>query len=249
MFYDHFTPNQICGIFTSWHFVAMAIFFVLLILALWFSRKLSDRQTKIIMWTIAILVTVMEIVKIIIRLYKGEGGDSWIPLYFCSLFIYAIWFSLFKNRHLRNTGFCFMVFGGIVAGICNTIYPSTSLMLFPIWHPASLHSLFYHWLMIYAGCMVLIKKMYQPKITHFFYYFIFVTIATVLAVIVNHFLGTNLMFMGNPFGLGFLQEIFNYSPVLYAFLVFLAQGVALFFATYGVYALVRFIIKRNCEQR
>ena len=245
MFYDNFTEDQICGIFSLWLFVAIFVFFAAAIIAIYFSRKLNEKQTKIIMWTIAILVTAMEIIKIAIRLYKHEGGDAWIPLYYCSLFIYAIWLSICKNKYLKRTGHCFMVLGGIAASICFVIYPSTSLMLYPIWHPASLHSLFYHWLMLYAGLLTLIKGLYRPQLKDFVYYVIFTTFFTIIAVIVNSYLGTNLMFMGNPFGLAFLDAIFEFSKPLYMLLVYLAQCVVLYFATYGVYALIKFLIDRR----
>ncbi len=197
------------------------------------------------LWTIAISVLIMEIIKIIIRIYRGDSYDSYIPLYFCSLFIFAIWLSLSKNYHLKTCGYTFMVFGGIFASICFIFYPSTSLMLYPIWHPASLHSLFYHFLMFYSGVLVLIKKLYTPKIKDSIYYICFVTLFSVIAIIVNHFLGTNMMFMGNPFGLTFLYFIYNYSKILYIILVYLAQGVGLFFVSFGVYSLWEHIKKRN----
>lgn len=245
MFYDNFSEEQICGIFTPWHFVAIFAFFALAVLAIFFSRKLNKKQSKIILWVIAFLVTIMEIIKIAIRLYKGEGGDGWIPLYYCSLFIYAIWLSLSNNKHLKRTGQCFMVLGGILASVCYIIYPSTSLLLYPIWHPASLHSLFYHWLMLYAGVLILMKGQYEPKIKDFFYYLIFTTFFTIIAVIINHYLGTNLMFMGNPFGLDFLNTIFDFLKPLYMLIVYLAQCVLLFFATFGIYELVKFILNRR----
>ena len=245
MIYDNFTEEQICGLYTPWHFVAIAIFFILAVVLLFFSRKLNEKQTKIILWVIAVLVLVMEIIKIAIRIYRGDGYDSYIPLYFCSLFIYAIWLSLCKSKHLKTCGYCFMVFGGIPASVCFIFYPSTSLMIYPIWHLGSLHSLFYHFLMFYSGCLILLKNLYTPQLKDAIYYIIFVTFFSVIAIIVNHFLGTNMMFMGNPFGLPFLDAIFNYSKVLYIILVYLAQGVALFFAGFGVYALVEYIIKKR----
>ena len=245
MFYDNFTEDQICGIFTPWHFFAIAVFFVTVILAIYFSRKLNDKQTKIMMWTIAILVTSMEIIKIILRLCKGSGGDGWIPLYFCSLFIYAIWLSLCKNKTVKTTGLCFMALGGLPAALCYIFYPSTSLLLYPLWHPASLHSLFYHWLMVYAGSLIFIKKLYKLKLLDFVYYFVFVTIFSAIAIIINYILGTNLMFMGSPFGLAFLEPIFNYSKELYIILVYLAQAVAFYFLTYGIYRIIKLVVDKR----
>lgn len=245
MFYDNFTQDQICGIYTPWHFVTIIVFFVLIFITLIFSKKLKDNQVRLVILLIAILVLALEIIKIVIRVYRGDGFDSYIPLYFCSLFIFAIWLSLSKNNHLKTCGYTFMVFGGIPASICFIFYPSTSLMLYPIWHPASLHSLIYHFLMLYSGAIVLIKKFYTPKLKDFAYYIVFFTFFSIIAIIVNYFLGTNMMFMGNPFALPFLNIIFNYSKVLYIILVYLAQGVALYFVGFGIYVVLKYLFEKR----
>lgn len=241
MFYDNFTKEQVCGIFTPTHFVVIAVYYALIVLAIIFSRKLNERKSEQVVFGIAIAVSAMEIVKIAIRLYRGEGGDAWIPLYFSSLFLYAIWLSLTKNKILHTTGRTFLAFGCTVAGALFVLYPSTSLLFYPIWHPASLHSLIYHWLMLYVGLLTLLKR-YRPKAWHFALYFVFVTVFSVAAAIVNNFLNTNLMFLSNPFGLSFLKKLVEYSPILYALVAFFAQAVVLFWAVYG---LITAIIQRR----
>lgn len=246
-FYDNFTQEDICGIFSAEHFIVIAGFFLLSFFAIYFSQKLSQKQVKIVLLVIAIVTTVMEIVKIILRLIKGASGDSWIPLYFCSLFIYAIWLSFSKNQFLQNMGYSFMVFGGIFAAISFTIYPSTSLMIYPVWHPSSLHSLLYHFLMLYSGFLVIINKSYSPKASHFLLYLIFTTISTILAVIINYFCGTNMMFMANPFGLPILQNVLNFSKYLYMLLVYVAQCVLLFWLDFGIYKLIVYIKRKGTK--
>ena len=246
MFYDNFSEDQICGLFTPWHFFAIAMFFLWLTFALVFSRKMTPKQIKITLLVIAIVVTVMEIIKIALRIYKNDSLDSWMPLYFCSIFLFAIWLSLFKNKHIKLLGQVMVVFGGILPAISFIFYPSTSLMIFPIWHPGSIHSLLYHWLMLYAGCLTL--KIYQPKAVHFLYYFGFVTVFTIAAAIVNHFCGTNMMFLSNPFGLDILQSIYNVSKHLYAFLAYIAQAVVVFWIEFGIFKLI-FYLKKKIKQK
>ncbi len=242
MFYDNFTEDQICGLYTPWHFFAIAIFFISLAFVLFFTRKINQKQRKVALLTIAIIVTVLEIVKIIIRIYKHESGDAWIPLYFCSMFLFTIWFVFAKNKYVSTLGKVMVVFGGLFPSLCYILYPSTSLMILPIWHPGSIHSLIYHWLMLYSSCLIL--KEYKPKAIHFVYYFSFVTIFTAIAAIVNHFLGTNMMFLSNPFGLEILQSIFNYSKHLYASLAYFAQAVILFWLQFGIFKLIELIYKK-----
>ena len=245
MFYDNFTSDQICGIFTKWHFVAIGVFVVTMIIALYLSRNFTQEKVKKMLVFNAILVTIMELIKIVIRLIRGTNINGWVPLYFCSLFIFASLFGISKNKFIRNMGYCFMVCGGIIASACYTIYPTTSLLLYPIWHPASLHSLFYHWIMFYTGVMLLVKGIYTPKARDFGYYFAFTTIFTALAVIINLATGSNLMLISQPFGIEILQAMYDISPIFYGLSVYIAQSVLLFWAIYGIYKLALLIIGKR----
>lgn len=238
MFYDHFTQDQVCGIFTPTHIAVLILYYIAAAAALYGSRRQSAERTERTVLIVALVVTAAEIVKIALRLWKGESGDAWIPLYFSSLFLYAIWLSLSKNERLRTAGNCFLAFGGTVAGAVFIVYPSTSLPHLPIWHPGAVHSIVYHWLMLYVGVVTLMRR-YVPEARHFWYYFLFVTVFSVAAAVCNAYLGTNLMFLGNPYGLPFLQAIYDASPWLYLAVAYLAQAVLLFWVCYGVAVLIR----------
>ena len=237
MFYDNFTPDQICGIFSFWHIVAIVIFAIAAVIALVLSRNMKKETVIKLMRVVAVLVVVMEIVKIVLRLIKHSNPDGWVPLYFCSLFLYAICFALSKNEFIRNMGYCFLVCGGIVASVCYTIYPSTALILYPIWHPSSIHGFVYHWFMFYIGVLVAMRGLYRPKAKDFIYYLVFTTIFTVAALIVNQFTGANLMLISRPFGIALLQSIYDISPILYGSAVYFGQSIALFWIVYGVFKL------------
>ncbi len=241
-FYDHFTVDQV-GAYTWQHFLIMGIFIVALIVALYFSRKFDEKQSRKIMFIIAIVVTVMEIIKIILRLIKGSSLDGYLPLYFCSLFIYCLWLTFCKNNFLKTMGYSFIIFGGIVGAMMNTLIPTTSLMMHPAWHPATIHSFFYHWLMLYTAILVIMKKLYIPKAKHFLHYFVLITVFSVAAFIINIFCGSNMMFLGNPYGLpAFVKSIYEFSPYLFAFLSYFAQTFLLYWACFGIYKLVQWIV-------
>lgn len=249
VFYDNFTSDQICGIFTLWHFVALGIFAVTVTIALILSRKMKQETVVKLMRVVAIVAWIMEVFKIVIRLYKHESPNGWVPLYFCSLFLYAIVFALSKNEFVKNMGYCFLVCGGIVASVCYTIYPSTALLLYPIWHPATIHGFVYHWFMFYIGVLVLMRELYKPKAKDFIYYLVFTTIATIAALIVNQFTDANLMLISKPFGVPFFYTVFKISPILYGSMVYVAQSIALFWAVYGVYKLCIYLRNKKAKKQ
>lgn len=244
-FYDHFEEEQICGMFSLGHIITVILFIGLLVLGAILLRKLNEKQTKIYMLTVAIAVTAMEIIKIALRVAKNQAPDSYMPLYYCSLFIFAIWLSFAKNEMIKTVAYSYMTMGAILAAAFNIIYPSTSLALFPIWHPGAIHSFVYHYLMALTGIFLLVKGIYVPKKEHSIHYFAYIFIACVQAVIFNCYLGTNCMFLADAFGLPLLQGLCETKPTIYMLLACFAQASLLFWGHFGIYKLIIYIKDRK----
>ncbi len=234
-FYDHFTEEDICGMFTLGHLFTIILFFGLASLFLYLSRDISKEGAFKIRFWCAVAVSVMEVIKIGIRIYKNQWYDSWVPLYYCSLFIFAVWASLAKWRPLRRMGMAYIVMGGIIASVFFTFYPSTSLAIFPLWHPATMHSFTFHLIMFYSGVLMIMKHEYTPESCDALYYFIFITAACIPSVILNAKFGTNCMFLNHAFKLPIMEPIINYSKPLYMLIVFLGQAVLMFWGNYLIF--------------
>ena len=239
LFYDNFTSEDIAGMFSLWHLIFVLIFIGLLIVALFNCRHISDNQVQKILWWSAIIVTAVEIVKIVLRIAKGGGTDTWIPLYYCSLFLYAIWMTRSKNERLSRTGYSYITMGGILAACLFTLYPSTSLAIYPALHPASLHSLLYHWLMAFVGILVLWKKQFQPKARDALLYFLFVFTACFVGYFINEWANSNCMFLHYAFKLPILDNLLQYSHAAYMFVVVFAQAVGMYWLNFGLYILFK----------
>ena len=237
-FYDNYTQDDVCGMFNIEHLLTVILFFVILVGALYLSRKFTEKGVKRAVFIVMICVTVAEIIKISLRIYKGNGYDSWMPLYYCSLFIYASWFAVCKNKTLQTVGYSYMTMGGIAASVFFTIYPSTSLAILPIWHPGVIHSFFYHLVMSYVGLLLLIKGAFKPKMINAIHYGVFVFVACLVGYIINVNLGTNCMFLHNAFKLPILDDILQKSHAIYMVIVVVAQSVLMFWLNYGIYKLV-----------
>ncbi len=234
-FYDHFTAADVCGLFNLWHLLTVVAFFSIAFLALYFSREFNEKNSRRMHWGIAIAVTLLEALKISLRLYKRQHPNDWMPLFYCSLFLFAIWFSLSKRENVRAIGFSYITMGGIMAAVFFTLYPSTSLAIFPIWHPAVAHSFLYHLLMFYFGCFALMKKLYSPTAKHALHYFLFILAASIPSVIINERVQTNCMFLNHPFGLPFLTELQQNAKPVYILVVFFAQASLMFWGNYAIY--------------
>ncbi len=229
---------EVCGMFNGFHFLTIGAFFLLLFLGLLLSRRMTEKQVERVLLWIATLVTLVEIVKIVVRIRKGLGPDSWMPLYYCSLFLYAIWLIQIPVKFFRRAGYAYLTMGGILGSVFFVFYPSTSLGMYPLISTASFHSFFFHLVMSYSGILVLWKGEYRPEKRDSIGYFLFIMIACCLAMVCNANLGTNCMFLRHPFGLPILQPILDASRSMYLLLVCLAQSSAMFWLNYGLYHLI-----------
>lgn len=226
-----------CGMFNLWHYLMMILFFLLLGCLLRLSVNMTTAQVRMCHFFIAVGITLLEVFKIVSRIQKGYGPDSWVPLYYCSLFLFAIWLSLCPWAPAQRAGYAFITMGGILAAIAFTIYPSTSLGMYPLLHLSTLHSFLYHLVMCYTGILLLKKGCYRPRKGDSLYYFLFVLVACLVALPLNDAIGTNCMFLSHPFGLPVLQPVRDRSHILYIVIAVLGQAVAWFWLHYGLYQL------------
>ena len=236
-FYDYYTEQQIPGMFSWEHFLFVCIFIALVVAGLYLCRGLTKRQVEKLLFWVAVVISVAEVVKITLRIMKGGGTDSWIPLYYCSLFIYAIWMCCSKVEWLSRMGYAYMTMGGILAATLFTLYPSTSLAILPAWHPGSLHSLLYHTTMAFVGLLILIKKLYVPRAKDAIPYGVFILLACIVGYFINEWTGSNCMFLHNAFNLPLLGDLLTYSHLLYMLVVGVAQASLMFWANFGIYQL------------
>lgn len=238
-----------CGMWSPTYIIALLIVILLIGVSLFFSRKMSHRGVKKVIVGMAIFSTLTEVMKIIFIWYRyGLKDVEFLPLYFCSLFIFNTILSCFKNEKLKNTGLSFLFFGGIAGATAFFIYPSAGIPNYPIYHFMCLRTMTFHGAMIYTGVLIVMRKYYRPDIRHFVNYLVELVIIGVLAMIMNKLNGTNLMYISKPINIPIVKAVFNAVPHLYPFLALLLQILAPFWATYGVYRLIEFIKTKSAKK-
>lgn len=96
-FYDNYQASDVPGMFSLPHLILAVIVIATLILALYLSRNFNQKQMKILQIIVTAVVTILEIIKITIRVCKGDNYDGFIPLYFCSLYIISRFSHIFLS--------------------------------------------------------------------------------------------------------------------------------------------------------
>lgn len=175
------------GMFSVGHIVTLIIFLLIVAFCAYKCRKIGKDKAIFLTKIIAIVVTVLEIIKITIAFINGEGDklDHWVPLYFCSMFIYAAWLAGYAKGKIADLGRAFVGTGGIIAGLSFLIFPTTSFTMYPLFHYFCMYSMVYHSLMVFLGITYLLNGVVKIDKKSFIDYAIFCSVLNILAIIVN----------------------------------------------------------------
>lgn len=175
------------GMFSVGHIVTLIIFLLIIAFCAYKCRKIGKDKAIFLTKIIAIVVTVLEIIKITIAFINGEGDklDHWVPLYFCSMFIYAAWLAGYAKGKIADLGRAFVGTGGIIAGLSFLIFPTTSFTMYPLFHYFCMYSMVYHSLMVFLGITYLLNGVVKIDKKSFIDYVIFCSVLNILAIIVN----------------------------------------------------------------
>lgn len=200
MFFSKRGQYQASGLFSLGHFILLGISISLIILFFRYYKDKEDR-TLLITRVIAILITSLEIIKISFNILTGATFlDAWVPLSFCSIFIYATIFSSFNKGFLKKTGDIFIIYGAAIAGAAYLIFPTTSLTIFPAFHFQSLHSFLFHSLMVFLSLLYMYQKDIPNSKTTYRYYGMLVVLFIIASLILNIIYDSNLMMLMYFFG-------------------------------------------------
>lgn len=175
------------GMFSVGHIATLIIFLLIVAFCAYKCRKIGKDKAIFLTKIIAIVVTVLEIIKITIAFINGEGDklDHWVPLYFCSMFIYAAWLAGYAKGKIADLGRAFVGTGGIIAGLSFLIFPTTSFTMYPLFHYFCMYSMVYHSLMVFLGITYLLNGVVKIDKKSFIDYVIFCSVLNILAIIVN----------------------------------------------------------------
>lgn len=218
---------EACGIFKKGHFILIAITIILICIALKFTVKKNKDEVYNIIKKLTIIICLLEIVKIIYSLTQCSIYDvnRYLPLYYCSMLLYAGIFSSWGKGWLKKTGDVFLATGSIVGGIIFIILPTTSLPEYPAFHFISIHSFFFHGTMVYLGMLVNKTKYVEINKKDIKYFAGLVGVLCLIALIINNIFDSNLMFISKNFPNTPIEIIYNITngSILFNIIMILGQ--------------------------
>lgn len=225
-----------CGIFTRGHFILIAITIIGIIIALKYTINKNKKEIHKIIKNITIVAYILEIIKIIYNINKNTARavNTYVPLYYCSILLYAGALSSFAKNKLKRIGDVTLATGSIIGGIVFIIYPSTSLPMYPAFHFLSIHSFLFHGAMVYLGILINKTRYVEVEMQDIKYFAGLIGIMSILALIVNKFFDGNLMFISNNFPgtpIEILYKLTN-GGILFSLIMIIGQMTIPFYASY-----------------
>ena len=175
-FFTHkdFLPpaSEIAGtMFTPLHFIFAGILLIAVILGALFLAKKSEKTIRMTFCVLWALMTVLEIVKIVWETYAGadvyfEAGGV-LPLYPCSIFMYAMPLAIFGTGIVRDMGCGYVCTLGVLGGSINFFYPANILSNYSCISFAGFHTFFYHGALLFCAIVMLCSGYHSfKKATH-----------------------------------------------------------------------------------
>lgn len=232
-----------CGIFTTGHLVLIIITVIGIIIALKCSQK---KDVYNIIKSITLIIYILEIITIIFNVKQNSFSavNTYLPLYYCSVLLYAGILSSFGKGTLKRVGDVSLATGSIIGGIIFIIYPSTSLPMYPAFHFLSIHSFLFHGVMIYLGILINKTRYIELEKKDIKYFASLIGCMSIVALIINKLFDGNLMFISNNFPGTPIEIIYKITKggFLYSLIMIIAQMTIPFYISY-------YFIKKISQQK
>ena len=171
-FFTHkdFLPpaGEIAGtLFTPLHFIFAAVVLGLIIILAIRLSKAQEKTIRICFGVIWGILVVWEIAKILWETYGGatvrfEWGGI-LPLYPCSIFLYALPFAVFCRGKLRYMGCGYICTVGLGGAAINFFYPANILSNYSCISFAGFHTFFFHGSMLFCVLVMLLSGYHSYK--------------------------------------------------------------------------------------
>ena len=225
-----------CGLFSLQHIILLAVTILIIIVALKLTKTNKKENIRKIIMGITIFCWIMEIIKIVFNLKIGNAHNvnTYIPLYYCSILLYAGLLSSFGKGKAKRMGDVFLATGAFVGGSIFLFFPTTSLPTYPIFHYISLQSFLYHGCMVYLSLLVLKTKYIELEKRDAIYYFVLILIISIVALIINNIFGSNLMFISKDFPGTPLTILYHLTGKLVTPIMIVIQMTLPFLVVYSV---------------
>ena len=171
-FFTHkdFLPpaSEIAGtLFTPLHFICAGILLVLLVTtAVWVAKR-REKTIRTVFLVIWLATLILEPTKIVWETLSGASHNfEWggiLPLYPCSIFMYAMPLAIFGRGKVRYVGCGYVCTLGLLGAAVNFFDPANILSNYSCLSFAGFHTFFFHGAILFCALVMLISGYHSYK--------------------------------------------------------------------------------------
>lgn len=163
-FFTHkdFLPptDKLAGtLFTPLHFLFASLLLIAILLLAIRVSKMQEKTIRVIFGVLWGILVILEVTKIVWETYAGKTVNfEWggvLPLYPCSIFMYAMPLAIFGRGKVRYAGCGYVCTLGILGGAINFLYPANILSNYSCISFAGFHTFFYHGSILFCALVML----------------------------------------------------------------------------------------------
>ena len=177
-------------------FVFLGVATLAIILGSIFLRKASHKRIDVLLKILAVAIPFFDLLKITVEShYDITGGNGFnfsglIPIYTCSIFVYALPIAAFGKGRAREYSLSFITTLGIFAGLTNFLM-APILNTYPFFNFHTFVSLNLHFWMVFVGIYLIASGYYVPHWADIFRGMVPLTILSVVAIPVDYALSAH----------------------------------------------------------
>jgi hypothetical protein len=154
-------------LFTPMHFVFAVLLAAMVAFACMRCRKIRENKLKTIFTVLWVFLVVFEVTKIVWESVSGKTvGFEWggiLPLYPCSIFMYAMPFAIWGRGIVRKAACGYVCTLGLLGGLINFVYPANILNNYSCLSFAGFHTLIYHGSLVFCAFAMLLSGYHTYK--------------------------------------------------------------------------------------
>ena len=210
--YKYNIENFSSDLFSTPHIVFIALAFVSAILIVAFSNKTKTATVERFLKIASIVVALFEITKISWESYydittgRGFNTIGLLPLYTCSVYIYAMLVSAWGKGKPREYALSFLTTVSLLAGgIC--VVQCNGLNYYPFWTFGAFYSLFFHYAMLATGMFLLGSGYKKLNFSDALKAFVAVLVVSAIAIPVNYIFKADYMLLYEAGGVPLLSSL------------------------------------------
>jgi len=235
------------GLYTGGHFLLLGITALLIAAGLFAARRADEKAVRRIVRVSVAVLWALEVCKIlfVLLLTGSRNPNDFVPLYYCSLTLYAGLFSAVGRGWVRRLGDVFLATGGLVGGVAFLLCPNTSLPRYPVFHFISWHSFLLHGLMVFLALLLLFRLRLNFSLSDIRYPAGLVSVLCVVAYVFNAVYdrvtgqtAANLMFVSKNFPGTPIALLYRVSGPVFPVCMWAIQSFCPYLAVFGLWLLV-----------